>query len=125
MAMMDKVRIITTILVIIAIFSSFGCSNSSVKEAYKHLKMAREYYSPGVTYIKKDYELALVEYEKALSISKREFEPLDYYTMADLYLKVRNDSQKHDEFIKKGDELKKKTGNTGLGSTLIRMLSFE
>lgn len=121
---MAKMAIIARISVIIVLLSSFGCSDSTVKEAYSHLKLAREYYDSGVTYIKKDYKRALTEYEKAFSISAKEFEPNDYYIMAQLYLEVMNDSQKHDEFVKKGNELEKKKGNTSLGPAIIkRMLS--
>ena len=89
-----------------------GCSNSSVKEAYQHLKLAREFYDSGVVSIPKDHKRALIEYEKAFSISVKEFEPFDYYNMARLYRDVIHYSQKYEEFKKKGNDLEKKEGNT-------------
>ena len=119
-----KIIIILQLCFLLFIFSFSGCGNSPVKEAYRHLKLAHEYFEPGVVSIKKDYKRALIEYETAASISTKEFEPLDYYNMAYLYLNVRHDKQKYEEFKKKGNDLEKKEGNTVMGPALInRMLS--
>jgi hypothetical protein len=109
-------------MIIIVLFFLFGCGDSAVGTAYKHLILAREYYDPGVVYIKKDHKHSLIEYEKALSISTKEFEPYDYYNMAYLYMEINNDKQKYDEFIKKGNELEKKIGDTTYGPALYKKL---
>lgn len=116
-----KIRLLATIVML---FFIVGCSESTASKAYHHLKLAREYYDSGVVYIKKDHKRSLEEYKKAYSISTKEFIPDDYYDMASLYLEIKNDIQKYEEFTKNGNELKRKTGDTKYGPALIkRMMS--
>ena len=111
-------------IAIILVFTS-GCSDSVVNRAYRHLKLAREYYDSGVIYIKKDHKRSLIEYEKAFSVSIKEFMPDDYYAMASLYMEINNDKQKYNQFMKKGNELESKIGDTSFGPALLKKMLSE
>lgn len=92
-----------------------GCASKEVQEAYKHLKAARERIEPGVTYVKYDPEIVLKEYEIAYQISSKEFESRDYEKMAELYLSIKGNKEKSDEFLEKAKKKAKEEGPTKRG----------